>query len=63
MKFLLTLIVIILCLRFAITQLFPWLVRVWVKSVQKKMHVNNTPKQKKRIDQSEGDYIDFEEIE
>jgi len=64
MEFLLTFVVTIFLAGFILSRLLPWLIRFWLKRVQKRYHMEHSSSlPKKRIDQSEGDYIDFEEIE
>ena len=70
MKFLLSFILVILLVGYLISLLLPWLMRLWFRRVQKQFGGDpprkgtvNHSQQKKRINPSEGDYIDFEEIE
>jgi uncharacterized membrane protein YciS (DUF1049 family) len=59
MEFVLTLLVVIFFAGFVFSRIIPWLLRFWLKKEQKKA---TRFTQKKRIDQSCGDYIDYEEI-
>ena len=60
---------------FIFSRLLPWLLRWWLRKVQKRFdtgsgaqspkdHVKpNSASKRKRIDPAEGHYVDFEEIE
>ena len=75
MGFLLSAVIFIFLGGFFLSLLLPWIVRLWLKRVQKRFQRDgyDAPsgtgaeavhggRKRKRIDQSEGDYIEFEEI-
>ena len=70
MAFLLKFLIILFLVGFLFSRILPLVMRLWVKRMQKRFGggspENHRPPhaapQKKRINPSEGDYIDFEEI-
>lgn len=76
MEFMLTLIFFLFVAGLLFSLLLPWLIRGWLKRVQRRFGMDggaafgNEPQngakeriiKRKKIDPSEGDYIDFEEI-
>ena len=70
MKFLLTIIIIIFLAGFFFSNLLPWMMRSWLKRMHKKFETKpdadkrskGSVRQKKRMSETVGEYVDFEEI-
>jgi len=64
MEFILTFVILIFLAGFIFSRIIPFVMRLWIKRMQKKYNVKERPtKQKKRIDTSVGEYVHFEEID